>query len=1203
MNAVKLIVRSAAYYWRTHLGVAAGAAVATAVLVGALVVGDSVRYTLGTLALRRLGQTTLAMSSADRFFRAEAADLDDFNRIHPRKDALAGTPPTDLAADMQADLPGPLAPVPLAHVLLLDGSARTPDSAGLANNVQVIGTDERFWTIGGVPDPLSGAGPDEAVINDHLARQLGVAVGDVVLLRVPVPSGLPREAPLSTDRDAVAAIRATVRAIIDDSHFGRFSLRANQFAPQSAFVPLSTLQRAVKLYGKANVMLVAGAGDPRAPTVAQADAALQKHLCLPDADLQLRDLGGGVRELRTGRVFLDSDIGRAALAVNHAAGVLAYFVDEVRLGDRAAPYCILAGMDGNRPGSPPSPVPSEMGDDEILLNSWLAEDLAAKPGDNVTLTYRTLGPLRRLETAAAAFRVRGVVPIVGPADDPNLMPDFPGLSDVKNCLDWRPGLEVDTHKLRPKDVDYWNARRGTPKAFLTLRAAQKLWANRFGNLTAVRYARSMGILPMSTTGILPVQRTAKTTQGQDGPATHGQDGHATTSGTCVSPAPLSSGADALAAEILRRIDPRQIGMYFTPVRQQALAAAEPTSDFGGLFLGLSFFLIIASVTLTGLLFVFGIEQRSRQVGLLLALGFSPWRVRRWMLAEGLVLAVVGAVVGAAAGLGYTRVVLAGLATVWRGAAASSRILYHAEPATIVAGAAIGVAIAVAAMLITLWLQGRATPRELLSAGAQGRVSGQAGRGKRRAGLLVGGLCISGAVALVMSAGAATGMAAAWAFFGAGSMVLLGGLSLCYCLLAKLGDSPRAGPVSIAALGVRSTGLRRWRSLTTAGLLACGIFLVAAVEVFRLDPHAEASNRSSGTGGFALYGESAVPILRDLNAVARGGQTAGGPQLPALDPNELAGVSFVELRLHEGDDASCLNLNRAQSPRVLGINPARLDGRFSFIERMRDAGVGASAAGAAGATGTKNPWLLLDANLPGGAVPAIGDDPTLQWALHKDLGQDVTVIDERGRAVKLRLVGKIGGSILQGSLLISDANFRRLFPSASGYRAMLVDAPPAEAEKVRRDLMAALANTGLALTAAPDRLAMFAEVQNTYLSIFAALGGLGLVLGCVAIGVVVLRNVLERRGELALLRAVGFTRARLMWMVLCEHWTLLGLGMICGVAAAVIAVTPALRSPTAAVPLASWLTTLAAVAASGILWTYLAAAAALRGNLLDALRNE
>jgi len=1164
MNAIKLIFRGAAFYWRTHLGVAAGAAVATAVLVGALAVGDCVQYTLRTLALRRLGRTTLAMSSPEGFFRAETVGGDPVRRYHPQ-DAPTGTLPTDLAGEMQADLP-----VPLAPVLLLDGSAKTPDSTGLANKVQVVGADSRFWSVGGAADPLAGAGPDEAAINDHLARQLGVSVGDVVLLRVPVPSGLPREAPLSTDRDAVAAIRATVRAIIDDSHFGRFSLLANQLAPQTAFVPLSTLQQAVKLAGKANVLLVAGAGDARAPTAAQADATLRKHFRLADADLQLRDLGSGVRELRTSRVFLDSDVGLPALAVDHAAGVLAYFVDEVRLGGRAAPYCIVAGMDPNdpnHPARPASPVPGDMGNGEIILNSWLAEDLAAKPGDTVTLTYRTLGPLRTLETATATFRVRGVVPIAGPADDPNLMPDFPGLADVKNCTDWRPGVEVDTHKLRPKDVDYWNARRGTPKAFLTLRAAQKMWANRFGRLTAVRYGGSgMGVSPVSGTGISPVL--------------------------------LPRDTDNLAAEIARRIDPRLIGMYFTPVRRQALAAAEPTSDFGGLFLGLSFFLIIAAVMLTGLLFVLGIEQRSRQVGLLLALGFGPWRVRRWMLAEGLVLAVIGGVVGAVAGLGYTRVVLAGLATLWRGAAASSRILYHVEPATVAAGAAIGVAVAVAAMLITLWLQGRSTPRELLSAGAQGRASGPAGRGKRRAALLIGGLCIGGAVAIVKYAGSAAGMAAAGAFFGAGAMVLLGGLSLCYSLLAKLGDSRHAGPVSIAALGVRSTGLRRWRSLATAGLLACGIFLVAAVEVFRLDPRAGGLDRSSGTGGFALYGESAAPILHDLNAFARGSRTADGPKLPGIDPNALGNVSFVPLRVHEGDDASCLNLNRAQSPRVLGVDQAGLAGRFSFVARLGGRGSAATWAATAG-----SPWLMLDANLPDAAVPAIGDDPTLQWALHKDLGQDVTVLDERGRSVKLRLVGKIGGSILQGSLLISDANFRRLFPSAGGYRAMLVDAPPAEAENVRRRLMAALANNGLELTAAAERLAMFAEVQNTYLSIFAALGGLGLVLGCVGIGVVVLRNVMERRGELALLRAVGFTRARLTWMVLCEHWTLLGLGMICGVAAAAIAVTPALRSPTAAVPLANWLTTLAAVAASGILWTCLAASAALRGNLLDALRNE
>jgi ABC-type antimicrobial peptide transport system permease subunit len=194
-------------------------------------------------------------------------------------------------------------------------------------------------------------------------------------------------------------------------------------------------------------------------------------------------------------------------------------------------------------------------------------------------------------------------------------------------------------------------------------------------------------------------------------------------------------------------------------------------------------------------------------------------------------------------------------------------------------------------------------------------------------------------------------------------------------------------------------------------------------------------------------------------------------------------------------------------------------------------------------------------------------------------------------------------VLQGSLVISEAGFRRLYPSTSGYRVFLVDAPPGRADAVSRSFTAAMEDFGLALTPMVRRLAMFGEVQNTYLSIFAALGGLGLLLGSVGLGIVVLRNVLERRGELALLRAVGFSRSQLRRLVLYEHWALLALGLLCGVASAVIAVLPALQSPTAALPYASWLAILAGVTISGILWTWLAATAALRGDLLAALRTE
>ena len=150
---------------------------------------------------------------------------------------------------------------------------------------------------------------------------------------------------------------------------------------------------------------------------------------------------------------------------------------------------------------------------------------------------------------------------------------------------------------------------------------------------------------------------------------------------------------------------------------------------------------------------------------------------------------------------------------------------------------------------------------------------------------------------------------------------------------------------------------------------------------------------------------------------------------------------------------------------------------------------------------------------------------------------------------------------------------------------------------------ALAPQGLDAIGAADRLDAFNAVRNTYLSIFQALGGLGMLLGAAAMGMVVLRNVLQRRGELAILRAVGFTRSRLLALVAGEHVWLLFAGMVAGAVCAVVAIVPALRSSAAAVPYASGGLMLLAIVAAGVLATVLATACALRGRLIEALRAE
>src|SRR5213075_922101 len=106
------------------------------------------------------------------------------------------------------------------------------------------------------------------------------------------------------------------------------------------------------------------------------------------------------------------------------------------------------------------------------------------------LRYYVVGPMRRLVEQTATFTIKQIVPIKGIYGDRTLMPDFPGMTTAENCRDWDTGFPIKTDRIRDKDEGYWHRYRGTPKAFVTLRAGQQMWSNRFGNLTAVRYPAS-----------------------------------------------------------------------------------------------------------------------------------------------------------------------------------------------------------------------------------------------------------------------------------------------------------------------------------------------------------------------------------------------------------------------------------------------------------------------------------------------------------------------------------------------------------------------------------------------------------------------------------------------------------------------------------------------------------------------------------------
>jgi putative ABC transport system permease protein len=1264
MTLRTLISRSLRFHWRGHLGVLLGAAVGSAALIGALVVGDSVRLSLRELALQRLGNVAFAMETGDRHFRSGidkvlASGISEPMSASERRargmmslvvvsnmtvyfpvtasnrfGSVTTTNAVQIAGgtSLGSDLFATNQLVNASSALKLDATAATQGGQSRANKIQLIGVGPDFGVVMGSAS-VSNLPPDAVILNESLAAQLRVSIGDTVTIRTRKPDALGGDSPLAPQDETAVVLRLKVHSVLSGAAGGNFNLSASQVPPYNAFVSLEMLQEKTGVSHRANLLIAdtpvetywrkpefswgqwfgdrlrrVGLNIIPPPSLAVTNSlpssnalytlhrALDRVLSL--SDLQLQIVAANSRseiELRTSRVLLDQPVVDAVFnaATNSQSkeqvlksapyGVLTYLVNLIRHGDRTTPYSMVTAA-----GAPL--VPADLADDEVIINQWLAEDLDAKVGTEISLTWFVPDQAAQLVEATNRFRVREILPMNHPALDRTLMPDFPGVAGAEKAGDWETGFPL-VHEIRPKDDKYWSDYRGTPKAFVSLKTGQRMWGSHLGSLTAIRFPAPPGYNEQSwylhqteVEGALKrilVPRSFETVRADDATNT-----------------------------VAGAFDRASIGFRFSDVRAQALAGASQSQDFGGLFIGFSFFLILAALILMALLFQFGIEQRTNEVGVLLALGFTPSRVRNLLLGEGVAIAFLGGLIGMAGGVGYAQAMLYGLATLWRDAVGTSALRFHATPTTLVIGLFASVVVSAVTIWIVLRKQARRPARELLAEGAELNVQSSTSNVRRsklsRWIALGSGVAALGMIGWAMFGGDG---ASAGLFFGAGGLLLIALLAGVAVLLSALERSEASRQPTLAAMGLRNGTRRRSRSLASVALLACGSFLVAAIGANRLDAGRDATKRSSGTGGFALFGEATLPVVRDLN-------TSAGREFYGLDEKAMQGVSVVPFRVRDGDDASCLNLNRAQTPRLLGVKPEMLAERKAFTFAKVASGYDSAKGWELLRSAGRRPGEINDVTRRVGdrrseddAIPAIGDAASIQWALGKKLGDTIEFTDERGQKFKVRLVAGVANSILQGNLIIDEAEFVKRFPGEAGHRMFLIDVPSntgAETnrlEKTSAAMSRALQDVGLELTPTTTRLEAFNAVQNTYLNTFQILGGLGLLLGSAGLGVVVLRNVLERRSELGLLQAVGFRRRSLQWLVLSEHGGLLALGLAVGITSAVAAVLPALLAPGAENHYVALIATLAGVFVSGLAWTWVATRMALRGELLKALRNE
>lgn len=1143
MNSTLLLKRNLAYYWRTNLAVVGGVAVAVAVLAGALLVGDSVRASLRDLFLQRLGSTEQVINSAS-FFREQ------------------------LAADIQQDARFPQSGLRAAcPLIVLQGTVTHEESKRWSSGVQIYGVDERFWQFHGKENRLAPH-ERELLVGASLADELAIKPGDALLLRVEQPSAIPVESLHGRKEDLGRTLRLSTRARLDSSALGEFSLQPQQTAVRVVFVPLRLLQKELEQVGKVNTILLSaeGSGAALAAHSEELPRIFKERVTLEDLGIKLRALDEQRSlSLETESALINNSLAETAVATANRLGLrpqplFSYLANSIRSGQREIPYSLVTAIDGEsfeqlkRPPASTastsiSPASSVL--PPIVLNEWAARELGIETGAPVTLDYYLWQENGRLSTASAEFQLAGIVPIEGLAADRNLVPEYPGITGSESLSAWDPPFPVDLSRIQKRDEEYWDQYRTTPKAFIPLAKGQELWPSRFGKLTSLRL-------------LAPAE------------------------------APLATTLESYGSSLRAALDPAQVGLTLYPVREEGLKASRGATNFGEYFLYFSFFLVISALLLAALFFKLGVEQRVRELGVLRAVGFHSAKIRMLFLVEGLVLATMGSLLGLLGALLYGKLMMLGLGTWWVGAVGTTQLALHVSPVSLALGGVSGVLAALGCIYWTLRRLAPLSPRSLLTGTALTGAPTLAVSARQPRPYTFVVAVVSSLLALGLLLCAALGWVGQVAgFFGGGALLLIA--LLCYQSVwlrrrrrRQLGGH---GWWSVARLGFRNVAHRPVRSVLCITLIASATFIIVAVDSFKRDGRDSTLDRKSGVGGYALMAESALPLVHDPN-------TPEGREALNLSMGQGTGklddLLFTRFRLRPGDDASCLNLYQPRNPRILAPTEDFMRAnRFSF-----------QASLARTNEEKENPWLLLDTELDGGAIPVLADANSLAYVLHLKVGDELMLESENSSPVRLRVVGALSDSIFQSELLMSEKNFLRLFPEQEGYRFFLLDlAAPETAAAQAKALEAQLSDFGFDVTSTAERLASFHRVENTFISTFQMLGALGLALGTLGMAAVLLRNVLERRRELALLRAVGYDAKHFALMTVAENALLLLCGLLTGAICALLAIAPVFFSRGGQLPNLSLGLLLLSVLVSGLLASLVATTAALRSPLIPALRSE
>lgn len=1032
---------------------------------------------------------------------------------------------------------------PVVPVLLTRGTVVfTPDTGETTEipMVQVIGVDERFfhdYAVSGVP----ALGDGQLFINQDLAVRLGQEFPENISIRVPVFTALPREAPLAAAGGKnTSRWRAEIAGVLTADQLGNFNLAAEQRPVPTVFVRLGRLQTLTGALGRVNLFVGKGLTEGVGEVAANLTMALQPE----DYGLRLKKISVPPRMLVTSdRVFLDQAVGDSLVNLPGARRSFMYLVNSIEVdrdgGGKKTPYSFVEAV-------------TQAGN-TVIVNSWLADTLGVSEGDEVKTSFWVLNAGGGFDERTVHLKVDKIEPVKAWFAETALTPDFPGLTDVERCAGWDIGLPMDEEELKDQaNEKYWEMYRATPKLRVPFEMGQRLWGNRYGDTTAVDFLLSPTI------------------------------------------------EDDIRAHLRDTVASASVGLTVRNVQADARAAVENSMDFGQLFGGMSFFVVVSALLLTGLQTACGLEKRLEEAGVLKAVGFTTGALRRQLLVELFFTLIPGVVAGLFLAPVYAGALLWGLNGRWGGAVADSALSFACAPADFVIGFLLVAGMGMLVGIGVVWKRCGWPPIDLIRGEIDMRITRRgfvdtcAGSVNKKSkwAMRLGVMCwVCGGI-LAVSASLVAPDALSGPFFAVGALVLVGASLLLYGWLAWR-DSTRHRTMRTPDLVYGGLSRRATRTTLAVILTASGCFLVFAVAGMTRDMSQNAGVRNSGTGGFAFFAESAMPVLPE--------RPADNPQ-GIFFPEFYSGVpsGVVPLRVRRGADASCLNLNASPEPRMYGVDPHLMIKKSAFV-KMNKSGSEWNKLVHSGSRGEldEESW-----------IPALaGDIDTAAWGLrmkaHPIKGDILRYPRGDGSWVNVKLVGRLPHrlTVFQGSIIISAEDFVKNFPEEEGARAFLFDQPAGKSDVTVQTLREAYGTLGLDVETTTRRLSGFYRVEATYLKMFLALGGMGVALGTLGLAIVMSRSLLERRGEFALMRSVGFSRQRIQLVVLGEAVMMLGLGLAIGTGASLLAVLPGVISGATRPPLDIMGIVLVVLVLNGLFWVWLGARGVTRMPMLTALRSE